>query len=141
MVIQPLPPDSGVHILTLPTGTTLLEMVKKTSFAISSDETRYILNGVFFEPRDGGKVRMVATDGHRLALIERELSGDFKLKHGVIVPRNIALDPSGRWLLVCGQASNEISVLEINPTDGKIIRGTDNKTRIDSPMCVTFAKP
>ena len=39
------------------------------------DETRYILNGVFFEPREGGKVRMVATDGHRLALIERELDG------------------------------------------------------------------
>jgi DNA polymerase III subunit beta len=69
------------------TGTVLLEMIRKTSFAISSDETRYILNGVFFEPRDGGKVRMVATDGHRLALIEREIAGDFKLKHGVIVPR------------------------------------------------------
>ena len=69
------------------TGNTLLEMIKKTSFAISTDETRYILNGVFFEPRDGGKVRMVATDGHRLALIERELAGDFKLKSGVIIPR------------------------------------------------------
>ena len=46
---------------------------QKTSFAISTDETRYILNGVFFEPREGGKVRMVATDGHRLALVEREL--------------------------------------------------------------------
>lgn len=69
------------------TGTTLLEMVRKTSFAISTDETRYILNGVFFEPKDGGRVRMVATDGHRLALIERELAGDFKLKHGVIIPR------------------------------------------------------
>ena len=68
-------------------GATLLEMIKKTSFAISSDETRYILNGVFFEPQAGGKVRMVATDGHRLSLIERELAGDFKLKSGVIIPR------------------------------------------------------
>ncbi len=68
-------------------GATLLEMIKKTSFAISTDETRYILNGVFFEPREGGKVRMVATDGHRLSLIERELEGDFKLKSGVIIPR------------------------------------------------------
>ncbi|HET9451998.1 MAG TPA: DNA polymerase III subunit beta, partial [Aggregicoccus sp.] len=49
--------------------------------------TRYILNGVFFEPQAGGKVRMVATDGHRLSLIERELAGDFKLKSGVIIPR------------------------------------------------------
>ena len=68
-------------------GQTLLEMIKKTSFAISTDETRYILNGVFFEPRECGKVRMVATDGHRLSLIERELTGDFKLKSGVIIPR------------------------------------------------------
>ena len=68
-------------------GNTLLEMIKKTSFAISTDETRYNLNGVFFEPKEGGHVRMVATDGHRLCLIERELPGDFKLKSGVIVPR------------------------------------------------------
>src|SRR6476469_560910 len=68
-------------------GAGLLEMIKKTSFAISADETRYVLNGVVFEPREGGKVRMVATDGHRLCLVERELAGDFKLKSGVIVPR------------------------------------------------------
>jgi DNA polymerase-3 subunit beta len=68
-------------------GVALLDMIKKTSYAISNDETRYILNGVFFEPREAGKVRMVATDGHRLSLIERELTGDFKLKAGVIIPR------------------------------------------------------
>ncbi|MGA9524045.1 MAG: DNA polymerase III subunit beta [Myxococcaceae bacterium] len=68
-------------------GNVLLEMIKKTQFAISTDETRYILNGVFFEPRPENKVRMVATDGHRLALVERELAGDFKLKSGVIIPR------------------------------------------------------
>ncbi len=68
-------------------GALILEMIKKTQFAISTDETRYILNGVFFEPREGGKTRMVATDGHRLALVEREMEGDFGLKSGVIVPR------------------------------------------------------
>lgn len=73
-------------------GGLLLEMIKKTSFAISSDETRYILNGVFFEPKEAGKLRMVATDGHRLALIERELEGDFKLKSGVIIPRKGLLE-------------------------------------------------
>lgn len=68
-------------------GPTLLEMVRKTAYAISSDETRYILNGVYFEPREAGHVRMVATDGHRLALVDRELVGDFKLKAGVIIPK------------------------------------------------------
>ena len=81
-----LPKEENAPLVKV-SGNTLLEMIKKTQFAISSDETRYILNGVFFEPREGGKVRMVATDGHRLCLIERELQGDFKLKGGVIVPR------------------------------------------------------
>ena len=81
-----LPREESASLVKV-SGGTLLEMIKKTSFAISSDETRYILNGVFFEPKGDGKVRMVATDGHRLALIERELEGEFKLKGGVIIPR------------------------------------------------------
>jgi DNA polymerase-3 subunit beta len=81
-----LPKEESAPLVNV-TGGTLLEMIKKTSFAISTDETRYILNGVFFEPREGKKVRMVATDGHRLCLVERDLEGDFKLKGGVIIPR------------------------------------------------------
>ncbi|MFN0063762.1 MAG: DNA polymerase III subunit beta [Myxococcaceae bacterium] len=73
-------------------GPTLLEMVKKTQYAISTDETRYILNGVFFESGAGQKSRMVATDGHRLCLVERDLPGDFKLKSGVILPRKGLLE-------------------------------------------------
>jgi DNA polymerase-3 subunit beta len=64
----------------------LLEMIEKTQFAISADETRHNLNGVFFETAEGN-VRMVATDGHRLSLIQRPLTGQFNLKRGVIVPR------------------------------------------------------
>jgi DNA polymerase-3 subunit beta len=81
-----LPKEENATLVEV-NGSLLLEMIKKTSFAISNDETRYILNGVFFEPKGAGKVRMVATDGHRLALIERTLEGDFKLKSGVILPR------------------------------------------------------
>ena len=81
-----LPKEENAPLVKV-NGALLLEMIKKTQFAISTDETRYILNGVFFEPREGGKIRMVATDGHRLALVEREMEGDFKLKSGVIIPR------------------------------------------------------
>jgi DNA polymerase III subunit beta len=81
-----LPKEDSANLVKL-TGATLLEMIRKTAYAVSNDETRYLLNGVFFEPREGGKVRMVATDGHRLALIDRELAGDFKLKAGVIIPK------------------------------------------------------
>ena len=55
----------------------LAEMIRKTSFAISQDETRMTLNGALFEVSPA-KVRMVATDGHRLAYIERD--GAFKVK-------------------------------------------------------------
>jgi DNA polymerase-3 subunit beta len=47
-------------------------MVEKTLFAASPDETRLQLSGVYLEAQKEGKLRMVASDGHRLALIERE---------------------------------------------------------------------
>lgn len=64
----------------------LLEMIERTFFAVSSDETRYNLNGVFFEP-SGESLRLVATDGHRLSLCEREVGAGFGLKRGVILPK------------------------------------------------------
>ncbi|MEK6709371.1 MAG: DNA polymerase III subunit beta [Nitrospinota bacterium] len=76
-----LPESKGAESHRLP-AKTLAEMIKKTMFAISQDETRYTYNGVFMESEDG-KLRMVATDGHRLALIER--GSDVKLGRGVIV--------------------------------------------------------
>jgi DNA polymerase III subunit beta len=86
-----LPREDDAPSVAVP-GAVLLEMIRKTAFAISTDETRYILNGVFFEPRADGKLRMVATDGHRLAMVERELPGDFKLKGGVTIPRKGLLE-------------------------------------------------
>jgi DNA polymerase-3 subunit beta len=73
------------------------DMVEKTVYAASTDETRYNLNGVLFEPApkgadDEGKLVMVATDGHRLVRIERSFDS-FKgaslgLKDGsIILPR------------------------------------------------------
>lgn len=53
-------------------GETLREMIEKTLFATSPDETRLSLSGVYVEAQQKGKLRMVASDGHRLSLIERE---------------------------------------------------------------------
>ena len=50
----------------------LAEMLKNVSYAQSTDETRYILNGVYFNFHDG-KLTLVATDGRRLALTSKEL--------------------------------------------------------------------
>ncbi|MFN4895110.1 MAG: DNA polymerase III subunit beta [Pseudomonadota bacterium] len=57
---------------------TLVEMINKTLYAVSLDEGRYNMNGVCLELVSEGKksaLRMVATDGHRLALITRPLEG------------------------------------------------------------------
>src|SRR5882724_9703407 len=65
---------------------TLREMVDKTLFAVSSDETRFNLSGVFLGIEEDGVLRMVATDGHRLAMIDRRLP-NARIERGVVMPR------------------------------------------------------
>lgn len=65
---------------------TLREMIDKTLFSISSDETRFHLNGVYLES-DGATARMVSTDGHRLSKVERTLTGGPVLPQGIIIPK------------------------------------------------------
>lgn len=67
-------------------ASTVREMIERTIFSVSTDETRYSLNGVFIEQSEGGNVRMVATDGHRLAYEEKNI-GSLGLAKGVILPR------------------------------------------------------
>ena len=66
------------------------EMIKKTIYASSTDETRYNLTGILFEmekKNGSGLLRLVATDGHRLALVEKEAEGDSKAGESVVIPR------------------------------------------------------
>lgn len=67
----------------------LKEMIDKTAVAISVDETRYNLNGAFFEQEEGGRIKLVATDGHRLAFFSREIDGgDVEISEGgYIIPK------------------------------------------------------
>jgi DNA polymerase-3 subunit beta len=64
----------------------LREMIGKTVFSISQDETRQHLAGVLFES-DGTTARMVSTDGHRLSKVGRPLAGGPKLSTGILIPR------------------------------------------------------
>jgi DNA polymerase-3 subunit beta len=64
---------------------TLKGMMKKTSFAISTDESRYVLNGIYLSLKDH-KMTMVATDGRRLALVDEELDVAEKSQGEFIVP-------------------------------------------------------
>ena len=61
------------------------EMLRKTSYAASTDETRYVLNGVLLNFK-AGKLAMVATDGRRLALVEQEVEFPKEAEISVIVP-------------------------------------------------------
>ncbi len=63
----------------------LTSMIRSVSYAQSSDETRYILNGVYFNFRDG-KLSLVATDGRRLALISKELEVPAESAGSIILP-------------------------------------------------------
>ena len=70
---------------------TLSGMIKSVSYAQSSDETRYMLNGVFFnfiEPEDGGagKVSLVATDGRRLAKVDHDMEVGEGMSGSLILP-------------------------------------------------------
>ena len=65
------------------------KMVDHTLFAVSTDETRYQLNGVYMEAGENNRHRMVATDGHRLSYYEDVLFENMKdaLPKGIIIPR------------------------------------------------------
>ncbi len=65
-------------------------LIDRTRFAISTEETRYYLNGIFLHAADGAEgrvLRAVATDGHRLARVEEPLPEGAGSMPGVIVPR------------------------------------------------------
>jgi DNA polymerase-3 subunit beta len=68
------------------------DMIEKTSYAVCHDETKYNLNGILVkvvEENERKLLRMVATDGHRLCIAERELAGNTakELLKGVIFPK------------------------------------------------------
>jgi DNA polymerase-3 subunit beta len=69
----------------------LREMIERTLFSVCNDETRFHLNGVYFES-DGTKCRMVSTDGHRLSKVERVIPAGPKLSAGVIIPKKGLLE-------------------------------------------------
>lgn len=68
----------------------LRTLIDRTRFAISTEETRYYLNGIYLHAADNNGVvvlRAVATDGHRLASVELPLPDGAAGMPGVIVPR------------------------------------------------------
>ncbi len=69
-----LPHANGESTLSLPAAR-LGEMIARTQFATTSDDTRYFLNGVLLVA-GAGQFSLVATDGHRLSLVQSKLEGE-----------------------------------------------------------------
>jgi DNA polymerase-3 subunit beta len=106
------------HGFGLPAGQ-LRELVDRTRFAISTEETRYYLNGIYLHAAesDGAKVlRAVATDGHRLARVEEPLPEGAAGMPGVIIPRKTV---------------NELRKLAEETQDEVAVRLSDTKIRFD----------
>jgi DNA polymerase-3 subunit beta len=62
-------------------------MIAKTIFAVSPDDMRRNLSGIYFEKTGKQELRLVATDGHRLSLVDKRIEGEVKIKRSVVVPR------------------------------------------------------
>lgn len=77
------------------TGTLdLAALLAPVKFAMSAADTRYYLNGVYLHTSEGGRVRAVATDGHRLAAV---FGPEMELAEGIIIPsKTVGLIPEGQ---------------------------------------------
>src|SRR6266581_4840819 len=119
----PLLKFEGAKVVTI-RQKDLRDGLRKTSYAISTDETRYVLNGVLFSFKDN-KLTLVATDGRRLAMAEIELE----------FPRSHEAD-----LIVPTKAVTELQRLLTDEGDGKVSMGSGqiafdlNKTLLVSKL-------
>ena len=95
-------------------------LIEKTQFAISTEETRYYLNGIYLHVIDG-KLRAVATDGHRLALADVAAPAGASGMPGVIVPRKTVSE----LLKLVSEASDavtvELSSVKIRVSTGAVV--------------------
>lgn len=86
----------------------LKNMLKCTSFATSTDESRYVLNGIFFSLKEQ-KLTLVATDGRRLAMAEEEADvsqqsrGEFIVPSKAVTELNRLLQENGQVVLRIGE--------------------------------------
>ena len=163
--LQCLPPEdyplmaSGElsHNFALPAGE-LRTLIDRTRFAISTEETRYYLNGIYLHATKNDEVpviRAVATDGHRLARVEMVLPEGAAGIPGVIIPRKTVIEL--RRLVEEGEDEAQIALSETKirfilgeaTLTSKLIDGTfpdydrvipSNNDKVLEVDCKTFAE-
>lgn len=109
----PLMPVDGMQTRFEINSKELARLIDKTRFAISTEETRYYLNGIYFHTvanGGGAMLRGVATDGYRLALADFEAPDGAQGMPGVIVPRKTIQEL--RRLLEDTKGAVEVAVSE-----------------------------
>ncbi len=111
------------HSFSLPAAE-LRRLIDKTRFAISTEETRYYLNGIYLHAAQSGKksvLRAVATDGHRLAQVELPLPPGAKDMPGVIVPRKTVLELAKLVEEGEGEVRIELSSAKIRVSTARVV--------------------
>jgi DNA polymerase-3 subunit beta len=123
----PLPDFDREKAIKVPPDA-IREMVAKTLYAVSTDTTRYVLNGVLFSMEDKN-LEMVATDGHRLAQIFRDGSQPVGEPQKVVIPRKALheltrlLEPGADSLEVVLQDTHVVFLLPGTVLIGRLIEG------------------
>ena len=115
------------HTFSLPAAE-IRGLVDRTRFAISTEETRYYLNGIYLHAAESGGIAMlraVATDGHRLALVDTPLPDGAANMPGVIVPR---------------KAINELRKLIDETADDIVVSLSETKIRFEFDDAVMSSK-
>jgi DNA polymerase III subunit beta len=111
------------HSFKLPAAD-LKRLIDKTQFAISTEETRYYLNGIYLHAAGSAKaatLRAVATDGHRLAQCELPLPGGAAGIPGIIVPRKTVGEVQRLIETGEGEVGIELSAGKIRFTIGNVV--------------------
>ena len=112
----------------------LSRMIDKTKFAISNEETRYYLNGIFFHKAESNSIkflRAVATDGHRLAQYDIPLPQGAEEITGIIIPKKTVFE----LRKVLDDADGDVS---ISLTENKIKFSFNNLKIISKVIDGTF---
>ena len=120
------------HEFAIPAAT-LRELIERTQFAISNEETRYYLNGIYLHAVESGTttmLRAVATDGHRMARAEADAPKGCKGMPGVIIPKKTVSEVQKLLDGADGDVAVEVSDTKIRFSLGgvvllsKLIEGT-----------------
>jgi len=111
------------HEFALPAAD-LKRLIDKTQFAISTEETRYYLNGIYLHIAGEGKkavLRAVATDGHRLAQVELAAPEGASGMPGIIIPRKTVGEVQRLVEDLDGEIKIELSATKIRFTIGPVV--------------------